>query len=95
MEIKSFERSYLEDVKKLLKAAFYRENSNAVLNEWEFAETVLQDAVSVPDCRGKGRSDRLQYFDGCRNRRAEGTGAGTARSKKRMPKQGNRYPAGS
>lgn len=41
MEIKSFERSYLEDVKKLLKAAFYRENSNAVLNEWEFAETVL------------------------------------------------------
>lgn len=48
MEIKSFECSYLEDVKKLLKAAFYRENSNAVLNEWEFAETVLQDAGYKP-----------------------------------------------
>lgn len=48
MEIKPFELSYLTEVKKLLKAAFYHENSNPVFNEWEFAEAVLQDAGYKP-----------------------------------------------
>lgn len=42
MEIKTFDISYLQQAKTLLKNVFSRENSNETFNEWEFAETVLK-----------------------------------------------------
>lgn len=48
MEIKTFEISYLQGAKATLKSAFFHEGSNAVFNEWEFAETVLKSSGYVP-----------------------------------------------
>lgn len=41
MEIKTFDTSYLSETKHVLKEIFFRENSDARFNEWEFAETIL------------------------------------------------------
>lgn len=42
MEIKTFEISYLQGAKTVLKNAFFRENSQEGFNKWEFAEIVLE-----------------------------------------------------
>ena len=49
MEIKTFALPYLSGTKDILKNAFYHENSNAVFNEWEFAETLLQSDGYLPE----------------------------------------------
>ena len=42
MEIKTFDISYLQETKTVLKSAFFHEGSNEIFNEWEFAEIVLK-----------------------------------------------------
>lgn len=49
MEIKTFEISYLQEVKAVLKSAFFHEGSSGVFNEWEFAETVLSSDGYLPE----------------------------------------------
>lgn len=49
MEIKTFNREYLEDTKKMLKDVFYRENSDEYNNEWEFVENILRDPGYRPE----------------------------------------------
>lgn len=49
MEIKTFEISYLQEVKTVLKSAFFHEGSHEVFNEWEFAETVLKSDGYLPE----------------------------------------------
>ena len=49
MEIKTFELSYLHGTKDALKSVFYREDSNAIFNEWEFAETLLKSDGYLPE----------------------------------------------
>lgn len=49
MEIKTFKKSYLQGTKSALKSAFFRENSHASFNEWEFAEAVLKSDGYVPE----------------------------------------------
>ena len=48
-EIKTFDSSYLVEIKKLLKDIFYNENSKENFNEWEFAEQVLKSEGYVPE----------------------------------------------
>lgn len=49
MEIKTFERSYLKGTKDALKSAFYREESNELFNEWEFAQSLLKSDGYIPE----------------------------------------------
>lgn len=49
MEIKTFEKSHLEQTKAALKSAFYREESNNIFNEWEFAEALLKSGGYIPE----------------------------------------------
>ena len=49
MEIKTFDISYLQKTKNVLISAFFREGSNEVFNEWEFAETVLKSDAYLPE----------------------------------------------
>lgn len=49
MEIKTFDVSYLHETKNMLKDVFFQENSDAVFNEWEFAETVLKSKGYLPE----------------------------------------------
>ena len=49
MEIKTFEISYLQETKMVLKSAFFHKNSNEIFNEWEFAETVLKSDGYLPE----------------------------------------------
>lgn len=49
MEIKTFEISYLQETKNVLKSAFFHEGSNETFNEWEFAETLLQSEGYLPE----------------------------------------------
>lgn len=49
MEIKTFEISYLQEAKAVLKSAFFHEGSNEIFNEWEFAEIVLKSNGYVPE----------------------------------------------
>ncbi len=49
MEIKTFEISYLQETKTVLKSAFFHEGSNEIFNEWEFAEIVLKSAGYLPE----------------------------------------------
>ena len=49
MEIKTFERAYLEDAKEALKSAFYREGSSSVFNEWEFAQILTGSDGYLPE----------------------------------------------
>lgn len=49
MEIKTFEISYLQDAKNVLKSAFFHEGSNEDFNEWEFAETLLKSDGYLPE----------------------------------------------
>lgn len=49
MEIKTFERAYLQETKAVLKDAFFHEGSNEKFNEWEFAETVLESDGYLPE----------------------------------------------
>ena len=49
MEIKTFERSYLQGAKDALKSAFYHENSDAFFNEWEFAQLLLGSDGYIPE----------------------------------------------
>lgn len=48
-EIKTFDFSYLVEVKNLLKDIFYNEHSKEKFNEWEFAEQVLKSEGYVPE----------------------------------------------
>ncbi len=49
MEIKTFDTSYLNQVKSALKDVFFNENSDEFFNEWEFAETVLKTNGYLPE----------------------------------------------
>lgn len=49
MKIKTFEISYLQEAKAVLKSAFFHEGSNELFNEWEFAEAVLQSDGYLPE----------------------------------------------
>ena len=49
MEIRTFDKSYLQGTKDALRSAFFHENSKEVFNEWEFAEAVLKSDGYVPD----------------------------------------------
>lgn len=49
MEIKTFEISYLQEAKAVLRSAFFHKGSNEVFNEWEFAETVLKSEGYLPE----------------------------------------------
>lgn len=48
MGIKTFEISYLQETKRVLKSAFFHEGSNEVFNEWEFAKAVLNSDGYLP-----------------------------------------------
>ena len=48
IEIRILENSYLQEVKEVLKGAFFHEGSSEVFNEWEFAETVLASNGYLP-----------------------------------------------
>lgn len=49
MEIRTFDASYLPEVKVLLKDLFLHEGSDDNFNEWEFAEKVLQSDGYIPE----------------------------------------------
>lgn len=49
MEIKTFDTSYLSEVKCVLKDVFFYEDSDESFNEWEFAETVLKTDGYLPE----------------------------------------------
>ena len=49
MEIRTFDKFYLQGTKDALRSAFFHENSKEVFNEWEFAESVLKSDGYVPD----------------------------------------------
>lgn len=49
MELKTFEISYLQEAKTVLKSAFFHAESNEVFNEWEFAEMVLKSDGYLPE----------------------------------------------
>lgn len=49
MEIKPFDTSYLNETKRVLKEIFFRENSDARFNEWEFAEAMLNLDSYLPE----------------------------------------------
>ncbi len=49
MEIKTFALSDLHGTKDALRSAFYHENSNALFNEWEFAEKLLASDGYLPE----------------------------------------------
>ncbi len=49
MEIRSFEISFLQGTKTVLKSVFFHEGSNEVFNEWEFAETILKSDGYLPE----------------------------------------------
>lgn len=49
MEIQTFELSYLDEVKDVLKSAFYCEASNEIFNEWEFAQNLLKSDGYLPE----------------------------------------------
>ena len=49
MEIRTFDKSYLQGTKDALRSAFFHENSHELYNEWEFAETVLKSGGYVSD----------------------------------------------
>ncbi len=49
MEIKTFKSSYLRETKDALRSAFYHENSDALFNEWEFAEKLLASDGYLPE----------------------------------------------
>lgn len=48
MEIKTFEPSFLREVKGVLKEVFFNEKSDEVFNEWEFAERVQTSKGYLP-----------------------------------------------
>lgn len=41
MKIKTFDTSFLREVKCVLKEVFFNEHSDKLFNEWEFAERKL------------------------------------------------------
>lgn len=49
MEIKTFDISYLNEAKSLLKEVFFYENSDEYFNEWEFAENILKSKGYIPE----------------------------------------------
>lgn len=49
MKIKTFDITYLQETKSVLKSAFSYEGSDEVFNEWEFAETVLKSDGYLPE----------------------------------------------
>lgn len=49
MEIKTFDNSYLQEVKNVLKDVFFNEYSKENYNEWEFAESVLKTNGYIPE----------------------------------------------
>lgn len=49
MELKTFDASYLHEVKSVLKEVFFRENSDMFFNEWEFAESVMKTKGYIPE----------------------------------------------
>lgn len=49
MEIKTFDNSYLQEVKSVLKDVFFNEYSKENYNEWEFAESVLKTNGYIPE----------------------------------------------
>ena len=49
MRITTFESAYLEGTKEALKSAFYREDSDGLFNEWEFAQTLLKSSGYLPE----------------------------------------------
>lgn len=49
MEIKTFDTSFLNEVKGVLKDVFFNENSDKFFNEWEFAENVLKTKGYLPE----------------------------------------------
>lgn len=49
METRTFEISYLQETKAVLKSAFFQESSNEIFNEWEFAETLLKSDGYLPE----------------------------------------------
>lgn len=49
MEIKTFDTSYLNEAKSVLKEVFLSENSDELFNEWEFAENVLKSNGYIPE----------------------------------------------
>ena len=49
MEIKTFDHSYLKQTKEALKSAFNHAASNALFNEWEFAEALLESDGYLPE----------------------------------------------
>lgn len=49
MEIRTFELSDLDGAKGALKSAFYRENGDAIFNEWTFAQALLKSDGYLPE----------------------------------------------
>lgn len=49
MEIKTFDTSFLYEAKSVLKDVFFNENSDAIFNEWEFAERLLKSKGYLPE----------------------------------------------
>lgn len=49
MEIKTFDTSFLNETKCLLKEVFFNENSDEFFNEWEFAENILKTKGYLPE----------------------------------------------
>ena len=49
MEIRTFDISYLQETKAVLKGAFFHEGCNEIFNEWEFAEIVLKSNGYLPE----------------------------------------------
>lgn len=49
MEIKTFDPSFLREVKCVLKEVFFNEYSDELFNEWEFAERILKSKGYLPE----------------------------------------------
>lgn len=49
MKIKTFDTSFLREVKCVLKEVFFNEHSNELFNEWEFAERILKSKGYLPE----------------------------------------------
>lgn len=47
--IKQFEKHELEPIKELVKQAFYRDDKSEGFNEWNFVETIREDAAFVEE----------------------------------------------
>lgn len=49
MEIRTFDASFLNEAKRVLKDVFFNENSDELFNEWEFAENVRKTNGYLPE----------------------------------------------